>query len=88
LDAVRLVRERDVSVAEVAHDLVVHENVLRKSWIKQFDDDPRQAFPSHGVMKQEQAEIERLRCEVQKLQAECDILKTPRPTSPRIKRDV
>jgi transposase len=56
LEAVRLVRERGVSVAQAARDLEVHENVLRK-WIKQVDDDPRQAFPGHGVMKPEQAEI-------------------------------
>ena len=74
IEAVRLVRERGVSVVQVSRDLDVHENVLRK-WIKQFDDDPRQAFPGHGVMKPEQAEIERLRREVQKLKAERDILK-------------
>ncbi len=30
LEAVRLVRERSVSVAQAARDLDVHENVLRK----------------------------------------------------------
>ena len=30
LEAVRLVRERDVAVAQAARDLDVHENVLRK----------------------------------------------------------
>lgn len=74
LEAVRLVRERGVGIAQASRDLDVHENVLRK-WIKQFDDDPRQAFPGHGVMKPEQAEIDRLRREVQKLKAERDILK-------------
>ena len=82
IEAARLVRERGVSVAQASRDLDVHENVLRK-WIKQLDDDPRQAFPGHGIMKPEQAEIERLRREVQKLKAERDILKKPRPTSPR-----
>ena len=73
-EAVRLVRERGVSVAQAARDLDIHENVLRK-WIKQFDADPMHAFPGHGVMKPEQAEIERLRREVAKLKAERDILK-------------
>jgi transposase len=36
----------------------------------QFDDDQGQAFPGHGGMKPEQAEIERLRREGQKLKAE------------------
>jgi transposase len=74
IEAVRLVRERGVSVAQAARDLGVHENVIRK-WVKQFDDDPGQAFPGQGNMKPEQAELERLRREVQKLKAERDILK-------------
>ena len=37
--------------------------------------DPRDAFPGNGVMKPEQAELERLRKEVAKLKMERDILK-------------
>ena len=73
LEAVRLVRERGVSVAQAARDLDVHENVLRK-WVKEFAADPGQAFPGNGQMKPEQLEIERLRREVAKLKAERDIL--------------
>jgi transposase len=74
VEAVRLVRDRGVSIAQASRDLDVHENLLRK-WVKAFDADPRQAFPGQGNMKPEQAEIERLRREVQKLKAERDILK-------------
>ena len=74
VEAVRLVRDRGVSIAQAARDLDVHENVIRK-WCKDFDADPGQAFPGHGNMKPEQAEIERLKREVQKLKAERDILK-------------
>jgi transposase len=74
LEAVKLVRERGVSVAQAARDLDVHENVLRK-WVKEYGADPTQAFPGHGQMKPEQLEIERLRREVAKLKAERDILK-------------
>ena len=74
LGAVRLVRERGVSVAQASRDLDLHENMLRK-WVKDFAADPAQAFPGHGQMKPEQAEIERLRREVAKLKAERDILK-------------
>ena len=74
LEAVRLVRERGVSVAQASRDLDLHENMLRK-WVKDFAADPAQAFPGQGQMKAEQAEIERLRREVQKLKAERDILK-------------
>ena len=74
VEAVKLVRERRVSVAQAARDLDVHENVLRK-WVNDIGSDPLQAFPGHGQMKPEQLEIERLRREVNKLRAERDILK-------------
>ena len=74
LEAVRLVKDRGVAVAQAARDLDLHENVLRK-WIRQFADDPQHAFPGHGQMKPEQLEIDRLRKEVAKLKAERDILK-------------
>ena len=69
-----MVRERGVSIAQASRDLDLHENMLRK-WVKDFASDPVQAFPGQGQMKPEQAEIERLRREVQKLKAERDILK-------------
>ena len=74
IEAVRLVGERGVSVAQASRDIDVHENVLRK-WVKEFGADPKQAFPGHGQMKPEQLEIDRLRREVAKLKAERDILK-------------
>jgi transposase len=74
IEAVKLIRERGVSVAQAARDLDVHENVLRK-WVKELTADPGQAFPGLGQMKPEQLEIERLRREVIKLKAERDILK-------------
>ena len=74
IEAVRLVRERGVSVAQASRDIDVHENVVRK-WVKEFGADPKQAFPGHGQMKPEQLEIDRLRREVAKLRAERDILK-------------
>jgi len=87
LEAVKLVRERGVTIAQAARDLDVHENVLRK-WIKDVAGDPAHAFPGHGQMKPEQLEIERLRREVTKLKAERDILKKPRPTSQRSRYEV
>ncbi len=74
LEAVRMVRDRGVAVAQAARDLDVHQNVLRK-WVKELAADPGHAFPGHGQMKPEQLEIERLRREVAKLKAERDILK-------------
>ena len=74
LEAVKLVRERGVAVAQAARDLHLHVNVLRK-WVKDWEADPQHSFPGQGQMKPEQLEIERLRREVIKLKAERDILK-------------
>jgi len=74
LEAVRLIRDRGVTAAQASRDLGVHENVLRK-WVRDFEADPKEAFPGQGQMKPEQLEIERLRREVTKLKAERDILK-------------
>ena len=52
VEAVRLIRDRGVSIAQAARDLDVCENVLRK-WVKEFAADPGQAFPGHGQMKPE-----------------------------------
>ena len=80
LEAVRLVKERGVSVVQASRDLDVGENILRR-WIKELTADPGQAFPGQGQVKPEQQEIDRLRREVAKLKVGRDILKKPRPTS-------
>lgn len=74
LEAVKLVRDRGVSVAQAARDLDLHENVLRKR-VREAEADPQSAFPGHGQMKPEQQEIERLRRELARMKAERDILK-------------
>ena len=73
-EAVKLVRERGVTVAQAARDLGVHGTVLRR-WVQECAADSQQAFPGQGQMKPDQVEIERLRREVTKLKAERDILK-------------
>ena len=74
LEAVRLAQQPDVSVAEVARDLELHDHVLRR-WIRQYEEDPANAFPGGGHMKPEQAEIAALKKEIRKLKAQRDILK-------------
>jgi transposase len=74
LEAVRLIKDRGVSVARASRDLDMHQTVLR-NWVRDFGDSPENAFPGHGQMKPEQLEIARLRKEVAKLKAERDILK-------------
>ena len=78
LEAVKLVTDRGVTIAQASRDLDVNGTVLRR-WVKEFGSDPQQAFPGHGQQKADQAEITRLRREVAKLKAERDILKTYGP---------
>ena len=83
----RLIKDRGVSYVQAAQDLNVHVSQLR-DWVKKLADDPQHAFPGNGQMKPEQLEMARLKREVIKLKAERDILKKPRPTSRRNRREV
>ena len=48
LEAVRLVKERGVAVAQAARDLDLHENVLRK-WVRELTADPQPFAPGEKV---------------------------------------
>lgn len=74
VEAVKLIKERGVAVAQAARDLDVAESVLRR-WSREGEADPQQAFPGHGQVKPEQQELTQLRREIAKLKAERDILK-------------
>jgi transposase-like protein len=45
LEAVKLVRDRGVAVAQACRDLDVAESMLRR-WMRETEADPRYAFPS------------------------------------------
>jgi transposase len=74
LEAVKLVRERGVSVTQAAKDLGLTQSVLGR-WVRQASADPKQAFPGRGQMKPDDAEVARLKRELAKTKAERDILK-------------
>lgn len=71
-DAVRLVSKVG-SVAQVARDLDLHPNVLRK-WVQQAKIDAGQG-PEGALTTEERAELTRLRRENRTLQMERDFLK-------------
>jgi transposase len=52
LEAVKLVRERGVSVAQACRDLELAESVLRR-WLREAQAEPQQAFPGHSQMRPE-----------------------------------
>ena len=73
-EAVKLVLEQGMSAAQVAKDLGIHANVVSR-WVREARADQAQAFPGHGQMKADDAEMARLRRELAKTKAERDILK-------------
>ena len=73
-DAVRLVVEENRSVTEVARDLGIHENTLYR-WVKEQKDTGEDAFPGHGRLLPQDAEIKRLKKELDLVKEERDILK-------------
>jgi transposase len=74
LQAVRLMAEQGLSVAEVARRLGVGENCLR-NWRKAAREQGPAAFPGQGHLTPAEDELRRLRAEVQRLRAERDLLK-------------
>lgn len=74
VEAVRLVREEGRSVASVARDLGLGENLLHR-WKQQFVQQGDTAFVGTGNLSLEQAELRRLRWQLADVTEERDILK-------------
>ena len=74
IEAVRLVTDRGVAVAQAARDLDVAESVLRR-WMRELTATPVAAFPGNGQMRADLVEIAALKKEVARLRVERDILK-------------
>ena len=74
LQAVQMLTDQKLSVAEVARKLGVSENNLR-NWKKAAQAPGVDAFPGHGNVSSADDELRRLRAEVARLKAERDLLK-------------
>jgi transposase len=74
LQAVRLLTDKGLSVAEAARQLGVGENCLR-CWRAAFLQEGAAAFPGQGHLSPADAEVRGLRAEVVRLRAERDLLK-------------
>jgi transposase len=72
IEAVRLVTDRGVAVAQAARDLDVAESVLRR-WMRELTAAPAAAFPGNGQLRADLAEIAALKKEVARLRAERDM---------------
>ena len=74
IEAVRLVTEKGLGVAQVARDLGIDRSLLTK-WKLELGADPAHAFPGKGRLKPLEEEVARLRRENSTLRLERDILK-------------
>jgi transposase len=74
LEAMSLVSDGGVSLAQAARDLGVSENTLWR-WKKEFEENSDHAFPGKGHLKPPEDELARLRRENRRLRQERDILK-------------
>jgi transposase len=73
-EAVRLLKNSDKSVEQLAKSLGVAKSTLHR-WQSEFQADPAQAFPGNGQMKERDAEMARLNKELKQAQLENEILK-------------
>ena len=73
-EAVRLITEKGLSVAEASRSLDVGETLLR-SWKAALDQKGPDAFPGNGRLPAHEEELRRLRAENKRLVMERDILK-------------
>ncbi|MGB5813751.1 MAG: transposase [Thermoanaerobaculia bacterium] len=74
LEAVRMVTNGGHSLAQVARDLDIRPDMLRR-WRQKQEQDPEQAFPGVGQRKMRDEEMWQLRRTLERVIAERDILK-------------
>jgi transposase len=74
LSAVQLVTEKGMPVRKVARDLDIHPNLLHL-WRRKLLKDGDKAFTGKGRVKPENAEIRKLRKDLEKAREERDIFK-------------
>lgn len=73
-EAVRLAQQPEVSRVQVARELGLHPNLLRK-WELQFASGRWEAKPGVALKSEQAQELERLRRELRRVTMERDILK-------------
>ena len=73
-ESARLVTEGGQKAAEVARNLELHPNVLRR-WVKEFKQTGEGAFPGKGNLLSEAEEVRQLKRELASVKEERDILK-------------
>ena len=73
-EAVRLVKESGATIGEVARDLEIRADMLRR-WKRQVEEEGRAAFPGSGRLVDRDEEVRRLQRQLRRVTMERDILK-------------
>jgi transposase-like protein len=74
LDAISLVRDQNLNIAEASRNLGVSAQMLGR-WIKEEESEDGQAFRGNGKLTPDQEENRQLKAQVKRLEMERDILK-------------
>ena len=74
IESVQLVLNSEKTVSQVARDLGIKENNLRR-WINEYQEDPEHSFPGQGYFKEPEEELRQLRKKLADVEMERDILK-------------
>jgi transposase len=74
IESVQHVLNSEKTVSQVARDLGIKENNLRR-WINEYQEDPEHSFPGQGYFKEPEEELRQLRKKLADVEMERDILK-------------
>jgi len=74
LEAVRLARESGRASSDVAEDLGIRADMLRR-WVREKEKEGEDAFRGSGKLRTEEDEIRKLKRELDRVKEERDILK-------------
>ena len=74
LDVVRMVTDGGHELVAVSKELEIRPDMIQR-WVKQLAKDPAQAFPGLGRQKERDAELSKMRRELNRVREERDILK-------------
>ena len=76
-EAVKLVKESGAGIGEVARDLGIRPDMLRR-WKRQVEREGNSAFPGSGRLVERDEEVRRLQRQLRRVTLERDILKKAR----------
>ena len=74
VEAVRLAREEGRTSKDVAEDLGIRADMLRR-WVRELEIEGEEAFRGSGVLRTDEDELRRVKRELARVKEERDILK-------------